>query len=259
MYARGSLSAAALLRINGDLAANQDVSIGNGADVTGNVAYGRDIVYTAGDIQGSVAQQADSVSAVPLPPATTFSHGDTDVSETGDLELQPGAYGDVVHRGLYKTIHLYSGDYYLRSLDVEITAYLHLHPDDGPINVFVARDMDMTQITDVSVNDEPVAATNQNLNRNLARNVYFETHGDASLGRLFDPFFGTVYAPNGSVTLGLNDMFGSIIAGHEVIGEVYLDHYPSTYLAAVPEPATLHLLAIACMAFGLMGRRRCGG
>ncbi len=253
MLARGSIAVGGLSDINGSVRANGNVAFQYWVDVTGSVTYGGafNVTGSPGTISGTVALQAGSVAPVALPRETTFVAGTNDVTSGTDLDLSPGVYGKLTMSGVYRTLSLHAGDYYISSLNMG-SGYLQLHLDPGEsIRVFSAGDIKFTGHLDVFVNGREVNAMDA-ATRALAANVLFESHGNVQAGVLFDEFFGTLFTPLGSVEAHTNDFYGSIIAGNSVTGEIYIQHVPS---ALVPEPATLSLLALGGLA---ILRRRSG-
>ena len=259
MYARRDINGESMVRVNGDVYANDNVTFTTSLQISGNVTYGDTLTYGSGGvIQGSTIHSPNSVPIVSLPAMTDFTYGTVDIYSDGDQQLFPGSYRDVVHDGLFKEFHLYSGNYYMKSLQVLKHADIYLHMENGPINIFSDRNIQMDSGADFYVNGERVIDTNTNLNRDLARDVFFETHGNFTIDPGFlNYFFGTIFAPDGTVTLDLQDMYGSVIAGRAISMDGYVDHYTSNYLAqTVPEPSTLTLLAAGCVTLLLLARVR---
>jgi hypothetical protein len=232
MYARGDVQLGSLIEINGRVHANGSVS---GVGDFGN------------DIAGGVVSGPNSVAPVPLPPPTSFTPGSIDVVQGGDFTLLPGAYGDVAQTGLFDNVYLSSGDYYLRSLSLDGHTRLHLDLTGGPINVFVQEDVFIDSGTNVFVNGVEMGGGNDASIRHLASQVLLETHDDVTMDSGFLSYwFGTVFAPFGSVQMDTQEFYGAVIAAGPVAVETYLQHYPSHYLSnVVPEPAGIALAGIA--------------
>lgn len=260
MYAGRDIAGGLMVRVNGDMYANQNVSLDAATEIDGNVTYGNTITYdNRDDIFGDVIYSPNSVPSVSLPPSTNFTYGTVDVSSDTTQHIYPGSYRNVVQGGLFEELHLYSGDYYMRSLQVNGSADIYLHMEGGPINIFSAYDIYMDSGTDFYVNGERVIDSNVNLNRDLAHDVFFETHGDFTIDSGFlSYFYGTIFAPDGNVVLDLEDMYGSIISGRPVTAEVYLDHYAPNYLVgpAIPEPSALAALLGMAMTGLVLGHFR---
>jgi hypothetical protein len=235
MLAWRNLSVGGLSEIDGNLNANGNVSLEYWVDVTGNVTYGNAYQQTGspGTIGGVTSQQASTVPLVAMPPATTFSAGGPNTAGNM-LDLLPGTYGNVVVNGSSGALHLRAGDYYLSSLTMTSSQSLHLDLNAGQsIRVFLQGDMDLGGNLSVFVNGQDVGNGLTGATRDLAANVLFESHGNVEIGSLFDSFFGTVFAPQGTVTGSTQYFYGSIIAGGTVSGDFYIEHVPS---AVVPEP-----------------------
>jgi cytoskeletal protein CcmA (bactofilin family) len=264
--AAGNVAAGGSLSMNsgeldGNAKANGDVTMTSSAKIVGNLTYGGNLS------QGPNAVVTGTVTKAPvtvdktytpqvLPPATIFTPGAQSVSAK-DLTLAPGSYGDVAQSNGHGTLHLSSGNYYLRSLTTYWTD-LYLDLSNGPINVFSTGDMKLGSGMNVYVNGQSVSAGNSGLDRVLAKNVLFETHGNFTLASGFlNHFFGNIFAPNGRIDLESQDIFGSMIAGDTVTAyphSVQLYHYSSNYLAAaVPEPSAMAMLCAA--ALGMLGWR----
>ena len=257
MYARGDFVQDNLSQVTGNVFANQSITLNtSSANVSGNATYGSTIL-NSGTVGGSIIHQANSVAAVNLPSATSFSAGFLDSIHNTDFTLAPGSYGAVQETGLFKSVHLSSGNYYMNSLSLLNSTSLYLdYTAQQPINIYVLGNINLGSGFNVYVNGVPVGNGNNNLQTGYAGLTLFETHGNFVLpGGFLNYFYGTVFAPNGSITMDVEDMFGSLIAGGPIKGNVYMDLRTSQQLA-VPEPATnvLAILGAACLM--LMFRRR---
>jgi hypothetical protein len=257
MYARGAFVQDDLSQVTGNVFANQSITLNtSSARVSGNVTYGTSI-SNGGTVSGSVIHQANSVAAVNLPSATTFSAGFFDEIHNTDFTLAPGSYGAVQETGLFKSVHFSSGNYYMNSLSLLNSTSLYLdYTAQQPINVYVQGNINLGSGFKVYVNGVPVGNGNNNLQTGFASLTLFETHGNFTLpGGFLNYFYGTVFAPNGSITMNVQDMFGSLIAGGPINGNVYMD-LRSSQLLAVPEPATNVLALLGAASLMLMFRRR---
>jgi hypothetical protein len=259
MYARGNLTLGNLSDVNGSLYANHSVTLGNDESVTGNIRYGTG--YTNGSsfntIGGTATQQFDTVAPVGLPKATSFTPGFTDAIHNTSFSLAPGSYGAVTESGLFQSVHLTSGTYYLNSLSLLDSTSLYLDFNGTqPIKVYVQGDINIDSGFNVYVNGVAVGNGNNGLQTGYAGLTLFETHGNFTMGSGFlNYFYGTIFAPQGSVTMNVQDMFGSIIAGGDIKGNVYMDER-SSQLVTAPEPATIALVAIAAPGLALLALRR---
>jgi hypothetical protein len=257
MYARGDFVQDSLSQVTGNVFANQSISLNSSSThVSGNATYGSTIAYS-GTVGGTIIHQPNSVAAVNLPSATTFSPGFFDSIHNTDFTLAPGSYGAVQETGFFKSVHLSSGNYYLNSLSLLNSTSLYLdYTDQQPINVYVLGNINIDSGFKVYVNGTQVGNGNNNLQTGYASLTLFETHGNFVLsGGFLNYFYGTVFAPNGGITMNVQDMFGSLIASGPITGNVYMDLRPSRQLA-VPEPASSVLAVLGAASLILTCRRR---
>jgi hypothetical protein len=255
-YARGNYSLGLLSDVTGNVFANGNVTLDSSTDVNGNIVHGG--TYTSsGSVTGSVTQQAGSVASVALPPATSFTPGIFDSIHNTDFTLAPGSYGVVEQNGLFKSVHLSSGTYYMSSLSLLNSTSLYLDfAGLEPIKVYVQGNINLDSGFDVYVNGVQVGNGNNGLQTVYAGLTLFETHGNFNMDSGFlNYFYGTIFAPYGSVTVDTQDMFGSILAAGPVTGNTYLSLRESQ-LVGVPEPGTAVLLACGAAAVIVAGRRR---
>lgn len=240
------------VKVARNIGANGNVALGLGSHVTGLVTHSGTFSMNAfssvgGDIVGTVNPQPAAFTPVSLPPATAFDSGGAtlDLPVFADQTLSPGSYGDLVFRGS-NTLRLSAGNYFFDSIASPGT-FLNLHLDltQGPINVFVAGDVQFKRVrafvNGANSSDVPAA---------LAGDMFLESHGNIVMEGYF---FGSMYAPYGDVTTGtIGAVTGSIIAARDlVIGSAtniddgLTTFVPSKYLAArVPEPASTLLLLL---------------
>jgi hypothetical protein len=246
-YARGNFVEESLSEIAGNVFANNNVTLNGSARVNGNVVYGNQYIPNASSrVTGSVTQQPNSVAAVSLPPATTFTPGLFDFIRNTDFTLPPGSYGVVEQNGSFKNVRLSSGTYYMRSLSLLNSTSLYLDfTGFEPIKVYVQDDIFLDSGFDVFVNNVAVGNGNVGLQTGFAGLTLFETHGDFSMDSGFlSYFYGTIFAPNGSVSIDVEDMFGSILAGGPITGNGYISLRSSQ---VIPEPSTVALLGIVAL------------
>jgi hypothetical protein len=233
-YSRADFVQDSLSQVSGDVFANGSVSL-NSANVSGNIKYGNQYTASADStVGGSVAHQANSVAFVGLPPATSFSPGFLDSIHTTDFALAPGAYGAVEENGLFKNVHLSSGNYYMSSLSLNGSTSLYLDFNGTqPINVYVDGNVFIDSGFNVFVNNVAVGNGNNGLQTGLAGLTLFETHGNFTIASGFlNYFYGTIFAPSGSVTMDVEDMFGSILASGPIMGNAYISLRSSQGLKA---------------------------
>ena len=167
--------------------------------------------------------------------------------------MPPGSYGAVQETGLFESVHLSSGNYYLGSLSLLGSTSLYLDFTNlQPINVYVQGNITLDSGFDVYVNGVQVGNGNNGLQTEYAGLTLFETHGNFSLASGFlNYFYGTLFAPSGSVTMNVQDMFGSILASGPITGNAYIDLRSSQTLA-VPEPPSITLLVVGMVALTLL-------
>jgi hypothetical protein len=253
--ARRNVLVDGLSDINGSVNANGSINFEYWVDVTGNVSYGTTYQQTGspGTISGVVSQQPNTVPAIALPQVTSFTPGGANLT-SNNLDLFPGSYGNIVV-GSSGSLRLRAGTYYLSSLMMSGNRklYLDLSPGES-IRVYSQGDLNFGD--NVFVNGLSVRAGLDASTRSLAANVLFESHGNVSIGRLFDEFFGTVFAPYGTVEGDTQYHYGSIVAGGPVTGAFYIEHIPSA-LFAVPEPSGLAAgMTLLGLAWARARRRR---
>ena len=232
MFVRGNYLQESLSDVNGFVFVNGDASLEGSAEIHGNLTYGGTYTGDVDDVSGSLQQQSDPVGEIAVPPATEFTVGTNSIVTDEDLVLAPGSYRDVIMTGLFTDLTLTSGDYYMRQLDLQSSINVSLQIiDDQPINVFIEGNADFGRGLDFFVNGVEIGTEAGDAVAELAQLVMYEVHGDVTVVATgVSAFFGTIFAPDGNVTLNVLNMHGSIISGRPVLAEVYLDHQPSQYL-----------------------------
>lgn len=254
MYARGDFTIESLSDVVGDVFTNGDATLEGSAEVSGSVTYATTYTKDFSAKAGGFVQQPDSVPLVGLPNASSFSHGQIDIISDEGLVLVPGSYRNVTQEGLFDDMYLTSGQYFIRNLSLLNSTKLHLDiVGNQPIEIYVTDDILIGSGFDVYVNGALVGSDGS-LPTALASLVLFETHGDLTIEPGFlNYFFGTIFAPFGDVEMDLQDMYGSILAGRDIRGNVYLNHVPS---AVIPEPSALVTLLAGVAILGLAALRR---
>lgn len=239
-----------------NVGSNGNVHLGISAKVDGHVTHGGtltlDSFATVGSSSiGLVVPAPAPYTHVSLPAATSFTSGGADVTlDTLDnVTLAPGSYGDLIFNGS-STLTLSSGTYFFDSIDTAspTTSLLNLklNLSGGPLRILVTGNVDLDVILPMHVNGLAMDLVDPT----LAGGVLLESHGDLFLE---GDFFGTLFAPRGTITTGtINHIIGSIVAQDAVIGSsTDVTFVPSTFL---PEPASLSLLGM--FAAGMLRRRR---
>ena len=235
MYTRGNFFEDLGSQVTGNVAANGIATLNySSARLNGNLTYGGNVVYGNGasrsQITGAVTQAANAVALVPLPAPTTFSIGTNNITTSSDLTLAPGSYGDVNFNGLYDNLYLSSGNYYLKSFTAPSSSYIHLDLTNGPIRFYVQGNTTFSTYSHLYVNGTEVSSSMTPAQRSLASNVLFETHGNFSFSNPIGGFFGTIFAPYGTVNLEVEQAYGSILAGGAVNSEAYVTKVTSSGL-----------------------------
>ena len=212
MISTGNVNVGLESNVTGNIYANGGVSLNGDDTITGNVVYGTTYgtSLTGNLVTGTVTQAANSVPAVNLPTATGFTPGTTDINASSNLTLAPGSYGNVTESGLYQNVYLSSGDYYLKSFNMPSGGYL-LNITNAPIRVFVQGNVDFGSYLTTYLNGQSSGTSS------LASCVLFQAGGNFNLdgGSLYN-FYGTVFTPDGSVSLSNDSMYGSIMSSGSV-------------------------------------------
>ncbi len=248
MISMGSVNVGLLSDVTGNIYANSGVSLNGDDTITGNVVYGTSYstTLTGNQVTGTVTQAANTVPAISLPTPISFTPGTNDITTASNLTLAPGSYGNVTESGLYQNITLSSGDYYLKSLSVLYASDLYLNVTNAPIRVFVQGDINFDSYLTTYLNGQSSGTSN------LASSVLFQTDGNFNLAGLnLYEFYGTVFAPSGSVSLSVGQMDGSIMSSGSISATTYLTGSPFS----VPEPGTFALLLVALSLVALRLRR----
>ncbi len=220
---RGDISIGSSSYINGNINANGSVTVGTYAHLNGNVVYGT--AYSNPSplypVTGTVTQMANSVPAISLPSAAILTSGSNDINTTSVVTLAPGTYGNVSANGL----SLSSGDYYLKSFTIPYpnSGNIYLNVTNAPIRVFVQGSVNIGSYLTTYLNGQSSGTSS------LASSVLFETGGDFNVNAstLYD-FYGTVFAPSGSVSISIGEINGSIMASGPIHAVTY------NYLTKVP-------------------------
>jgi autotransporter-associated beta strand protein len=225
-YTRGNFIQSSGFPENTSVAANGNVTVSpNGfGSIVGPVQYGGTV---SGSITGTTTHVQNSVPVVALPTAPTFTYGSQKVNAPGNLTLSPGSYGDVSFSGFYPSLTLSSGDYYLKSLNAGSSSSvrtLNLNITNGPIRVFSDGDISFGNALDVYVNGVKINTniTTPQAQGSLASSVLFESNHNINVSGFIGSFVGTLFAPNGSVTLDTQEWYGSVLAGGPINEKGYL-------------------------------------
>ena len=257
--AGGNFSNAGPGVVNGDVAAAGSATIGG--RVNGNVTYGTTATVSAGAaVTGSLTH--GSTTAIPatysptrIPMADTFTAGGADVIAGGSAAnpLTPGSYG-ALNITTFSQLYLTAGDYYFKSFNFAGFAINLLNVGtNSHINIFVTGDYNEASLSPLNINGHAYSAADAA----LGADVRIETLGNFTRGD-YATGIGTVFAPNGNVSIGINNQLaGQIIAGGQV--DVSFN-FKQTFVAGsatVPEPGSMALTAVGlAVAAGVARSRR---
>ena len=219
MMSLGNVSVGLLSDVTGNIYADGGVSLNGDDAISGNVTYGTSYgtSLSGNQVDGSLTQATRAVPHVNLPTATSFTPGMNDVTTATNLTLAPGSYGNVTENGLYQNVTLSSGNYYLKSLNLPEGGNLYLNVTNAPIQVFVQDNINVGSYLETYLNGQSSGTSS------LASSVLFETDGNFNLAGLnIYEFYGTVFAPSGSVSLSIGQMDGSIMSSGSISAATYL-------------------------------------
>ena len=236
--------------INGNVLAGGDVLISG--SVNGSVTHGGVLTFgtfaDASDIRdgstvgGPVAPALFVAPALPAGQGLTASTNDISLDTFEDITLAPGTFG-TLNFASSNTVSLSTGTYVFQ--DIVSPSNLNELAFDvtgGAIEIFIVdpdAGFDLIQ----SINGERLFAGNVP-DPALAEAITLEVADSFTLG---SDFFGTLFAPNGDITLETAaGVEGQVLAG----GDVFFEG--SNAVNTIPEPATAALLALG----GLMLTRR---
>jgi MYXO-CTERM domain-containing protein len=216
----------------GDAYTAGDLNMGISGDVVGNVYANGAVNLAGGEVHGTLYAAPGTVAptlAIPQPAA--FSHGPNDLIIGGGNALPPGAYRDVTITG--SSLNLTAGDYYFRSLTTTSSTTFNFDLTNGPINLYVTDDISLATYQKYTINGDAVDGNLIREQRALASQILIEAHGDiVNNSRSLSGFFGTWFAPYGSITLDSADSYGALIARDGIKAQTYLVHVPSDELRA---------------------------
>jgi hypothetical protein len=193
-----------------------------------------------------------------MPAADTFAAGGADVNVPtfASATLTPGSYGALTLGTSpfgSATLTLTGGDYFFTGITSEgAFNTLNLDLTSGPVRIFVTGDVDLGTAFTTEVNGGPAGGADPG----LAAGDLLETLGNFNGSGFFtsDLFFGTIFAPDGSITTGFQtNVIGSLVGETIAAGSTNVTGVPYAGFApsAVPEPSTLALAGLG--ALGLLG------
>jgi hypothetical protein len=231
--------------ITGNVFGNGNVNLQG--TVNGNVTYGNTLTtggfthITGSTTHGTVIVSPASYVAQSVPAADVFTSGGANVTNGGSAAtpLPPGSYGDLGFTS-FADLYLGPGNYYFNSLAFNGLTSLHfvnLTPTSH-INIYSTGDISGSLFFP-TVNGVDFSQVDPS----LAANVSLETLGNYSLD---SSMFGSIFAPNGSVTLtNFETVYSNVIAGATINAGT---------ITVLPEQASLGLLALTAPL--LLRRRR---
>ena len=212
--------------VQGSVEASDKVIV-HGAEVCGNILAGGEVIVwpdslVCGDIAAagqvkvrpgaviSGAIQAETAVLLSQPiallPAFTFAYTDSDqlVPTWGDVHLPPGEYGRLIVNPS-GDLHLSSGVYTFRSVELRRWSKLHVDLSGGPIVINVNGDWTADQ--GVLMDITSTSGTAADLLMLVGRNVSLGERG---------VFVGTFIAPEQQSTLGRKSTLTGALYGHIV-------------------------------------------
>ncbi|MDQ2686866.1 MAG: polymer-forming cytoskeletal protein [Armatimonadota bacterium] len=266
-------------QITGRLTAAQDIRLGMSGHITGDVRAGGSVFQEAfhtltgnvlaksgaqinGTVNGNVTCQALSVpfgghvngqakqgtgdvvpltyAPVALPTSDTISVNDHTITgeSAPDAPVKPGHYGALVLSEGQK-LYLTSGDYYFSRLVLPRSSSVHLVnvSDAKGLHVYVATDITVGIFVKTFVNGQASADTESSLAKKVLWEVggNFEAAPDASGS---GDFFGAVFAPKGSISIGDFEKFtGSLVSGRRITaGSGFTQIFVPSGRFALPAP-----------------------
>ena len=232
------------------------VTLGSGVTVYGSVGSNAAVWPSdTATITGEVRENGDFV----LPPAATFIAEGDDIltGENESTQLYPDSYGRL-HLGGENELYLSSGDYYFDRISIAEELDFYLDISGGDINIFSSGYVLIDEDLDVFLSIDGVSYNSYaDVDPVLAGSIFYEFQGPFFVLGHNGELFGTVYGPNGGITIGNNcGITGALYSGAEVTLGNYsgLSFEPANRFQPVPEPATILLLCSGFLGIGLVTR-----
>lgn len=209
---------------NGNVQSGHYINHGENNTITGSVVAAG-TVNNKGTILGIITENGSpTVPTAPQAPdfssyselgakvqLTEFIIGSSDVSADHNStthNISPGAYKDLKLKW-NDTVNLVSGDYYFNEFNANPTSIkLKIDLSEGPVNVFVKENIDFGSSLEIYVSetganytkiDKNFIMNNKEKAKNMAGQIYFETHKNFTLPNDVT-FLGTILANNNIVT-----------------------------------------------------------
>ncbi|MGC4030763.1 MAG: PEP-CTERM sorting domain-containing protein [Tepidisphaeraceae bacterium] len=232
--------------VGGNVLAGGNVTV-NGS-VSGNVTYGGTYTQgTFGSVGGPVTHGGTvspaAFTPLTLPAGSNLTAGSNNVTLANfeNRALTPGTYGTLAFASS-NTVSLTAGTYVFAGITNSFSLnQLSFDTSAGPIKVYVAGNLDFNLVQ--VINGQALFAGG-NPNPADAAKITLEVAGSYTGNA---DLYGTLFAPNGGVTLNtFADVTGRVLAGGNV-------NLVGSNVVAVPEPTTFAALTLVG---GLMLRRR---
>lgn len=231
--------------LNGNVLANEGAEIGG--TVNGSVTCRTLSVPFGGHVNGQAKPGTGDVVPLKYTPVTLPAADPIPVNEhtiTGssapDAPVRPGHYGALILADNQK-LYLTAGDYYFSRVVLSKTSSVHLVniSDTHGLHVFVATDITVGIFVKTFVNGQPSA----DADASLAKKVLWEVGGNfeaAPDGSGSGDFFGAVFAPKGSISVGnYEHLTGSLVSGRRVTaGAGFTQTFVPSGRFALPPAAT---------------------
>lgn len=259
--------------IYGDIHAGGNILVGGNNTVHGN-AYAGGTISNPDSVTGTalpnsptyvkepVCPDLTNLEDLDLPDATVFTAGGADIILPSDgteelpseLPVVPGTYGVLssANNAAHTLLKLNAGstghgNYYFDSIDLGSNLTLKLDLSGTyDIRIFVVGDIEFRRDLNVLVsadgmNYSAIAALTDEMKLALGARVYWESHGDYSLGQTSN-WFGTVYTPDGNLesvggtAMNPSYLIGSFFSGGgHSLQNSQVFHVPPNYFAEVEE------------------------
>lgn len=243
--ASGSVFQEAFHTLTGNIVAKNGAQISG--TVNGSVTCQALSVPFGGHVNGEAKQGSEDVvplkyAPVALPTSDTISVNEHTITgeSSPDAPVKPGHYGALVLSEGQK-LYLTSGDYYFSRLVLPRSSSVHLVnvSDAKGLHVYVATDITVGIFVTTFVNGQASADADSSLAKKVLWEVggNFEAAPDSSGS---GDFFGAVFAPKGTISLGsFERLTGSLVSGRRITAGVgFTQTFVPSGRFALPPPTT---------------------